>query len=364
MQIKHSFQLFTTKVIFALIASFLFAMTASAHVKWFSAYDVAEQPRSLGNVLRLDFILLSGLAVLLLLCGYVIERSGLGAALLQALDRATEMLRSNPDLLIRAVCGFFFVAIWTKAGVILTPELKTNWQLVSWLQLCIAVGLIWRRTLPVSALGIMALYAIGMHEYGIFHMLDYPIFLGIAVYLALVGLQRDLFGVRPLDILRWSAAITLMWASIEKWAYPQWTFPLFITHPALTMGYSSEFFMRAAGVVEFTLSFALFLTPLVRRFAALILGVMFIIAIPIFGKIDAIGHAPIIAVLLAIIADNLAGYQFRPAHAVVKSAGERPHEMLSKWHWVHFPIGYFASLAGFLTVYYVLHAELFGTRLI
>lgn len=177
--------------------------------------------------------------------------------------------------------------------------------------------------------------------------MDYPIFLGIAVYLALVGLQRDLFGVRPLDILRWSAAITLMWASIEKWAYPQWTFPLFITHPALTMGYSSEFFMRAAGVVEFTLSFALFLTPLVRRFAALILGVMFIIAIPIFGKIDAIGHAPIIAVLLAIIADNLAGYQFRPAHAVVKSAGERPHEMLSKWHWVHFPIGYFASLAGF-----------------
>jgi hypothetical protein len=38
-----------------------------------------------------------------------------------------------------------------------------------------------------------------VQEYGAFHLADYPIFLGIAVYLALVGLQKTLFGIKPLD---------------------------------------------------------------------------------------------------------------------------------------------------------------------
>ena len=126
--------------------------------------------------------------------------------------------------------------------------------------------------------------------------MDYPIFLGVAAYLALTGLRRDLFGLRPLDVARWAAAITLMWASIEKWAYPEWSFPLFVVHPALTMGYGDEFFMRAAGVIEFTLSFALLWTPLVRRAAGIVLAAMFVSAVFEFGKLDAIGHEPIIAV--------------------------------------------------------------------
>jgi hypothetical protein len=31
--------------------------------------------------------------------------------------------------------------------------------------------------------------------------------------------RHGLRGVRPIDILRWTAGITLMWASVEKWAY-------------------------------------------------------------------------------------------------------------------------------------------------
>ena len=62
-------------------------------------------------------------------------------------------------------------------------------------------------------------------------------FLGVAAYLALMGMQSQFFGMRPLDVVRWAAAITLMWASIEKWAYPQWTFPLINDNPSMTMGY-------------------------------------------------------------------------------------------------------------------------------
>ena len=123
-------------------------------------------------------------------------------------------------------------------------------------------------------------------EYGIFHLADYPVFLGVAAYLALVGLQRDLFGVSPLDVVRWTAGITLMWASIEKWAYPEWSYPLFSTHPDMSMGFDPDFFMRAAGAIEFALAFALMWTPLVRRVAAIMLSGMFVSAVLEFGKVD------------------------------------------------------------------------------
>ena len=57
-------------------------------------------------------------------------------------------------------------------------------------------------------------------------MMDYPIFLGDAIFLALNGFRMTSFlGVRALDIVRIGASITLLWASIEKWAYPEWTYP-------------------------------------------------------------------------------------------------------------------------------------------
>jgi vacuolar-type H+-ATPase subunit I/STV1 len=163
--------------------------------------------------------------------------------------------------------------------------------------------------------------------------------------LALIGLQRDLFGMRPLDIARYAAAITLMWASIEKWAYPEWTFPLLTVHPSLTLGFNEEFFMRAAGVIEFTLSFALLWTPLVRRASAIVLAAMFTSATFEFGQLDVIGHAPIVVVLLAIIGDDVVTVT-RPS-----------------WSRTAVPAAYCVALAGFLTIYYVVHALLFGTHI-
>ena len=318
---------------------------ASAHVKWFCAYNVAGQPRGLENVLCPDFEQLTGLALAVLLIGCVLEGTVVGTALLQALDRVTGGLRSNTEILVRAVCGAFFVALWTMGGILLTPELKTASPYIPWLQLAIAAGLIWRRTLPLSALGIVVLFGLSVRDYGVFHLMDYPVFLGLAAYLALTGLGKSPFGVRPLDIVRWAAAITLMWASIEKWAYPQWTFPLFITHPAMTMGYDGEFFMRAAGVIEFTLAFSLAWTPLVRRSAAIILASMFVSAVIEFGKIDAIGHSAIVVVLLAVAADNGGARATRPRLLFA-------------------PVSYGIALAGFLAAYYVAHAALFGTAII
>ena len=341
-QLRHS-AIFSLLILFSVVVS---SRDARAHVKWFCAFNVAGQPNTLENVLCPDFEQLVALAILVLMVGCLLENTAAGSAIRHSLDRVTLWLRRDTELVMRVTCGFFFVAIWTVGGILLTPELKTASPVVPWLQIVIAAGLVLRRTLLLSAVGIMTLYGIAVHEYGIFHLMDYPIFLGIAVFLALTGISRDLFGVRPLDIMRWAAGITLMWASIEKWAYPDWSYPLFITHPAMTMGYDVQYFMRAAGAIEFTLAFALMWTPLVRRSAAIILAAIFISAISEFGKIDAIGHSGIIAVLLVVAADDAISVR-----------------MSRWWQPLLAPVGYGLSLVGFLIAYYVAHAALFQTTI-
>ena len=332
----------------ALVAAFpLYGMLverAEAHVKWFCAFNVAGQPRGLENVLCPDFEYLVGLSALALMSGCLFEGTHIGAAMQRAMDRVTAPLLDRTELLFRAGTAFFFISIWAFGGVLLTPELKTDSNVIGAIQLGIAAGMLSRRTMPLSALGIAVIYAVALWNYGFFHLLDYPIFLGVAAYLALTGLQRDFFGVKAIDIVRWSAGITLMWASIEKWAYPDWTYPLLALHPGMTLGFDPEFYMRAAGAVEFALAFSLMWTPLVRRVGAIMLTPMFVGAVFTFGKVDMIGHALIVVVLLAIVGDN------RGNRALVRY----PYLM---------PVGYAAALVAFVASYYLVHMVLFGTSL-
>jgi uncharacterized membrane protein YphA (DoxX/SURF4 family) len=198
--------------------------------------------------------------------------------------------------------------------------------------------------MPLSALGMVALFAQGVWAYGLFHMMDYPIFLGAAVYIAMSGLGRtSLLGVRALDIVRIGAAVTLLWASVEKWAYPEWSYPVLYAHQRLTLGLDPRFYMIAAGMVEFGLAFALLWTPLVRRMAAVVLLSMFVSAIFEFGKIDAIGHMVIVVILLAIAADEGAARKRSPVLA---------------------PLCLSAALAVTILLYYGGHALLFHTGII
>ncbi len=137
----------------AFAASVLCSGQASAHVKWFCAFNVAGQPRGLENVLCPDFEVLMLTAFTMLLFGYVVEWTAVGTALLAALNRVTSGLHDETDIIIRAACGFFLVSCWANGGVILTPELKTSSTLIPWIQLALAAGLLWRETLVFTALG-------------------------------------------------------------------------------------------------------------------------------------------------------------------------------------------------------------------
>jgi hypothetical protein len=326
----------------ALMVNAIFVASASAHVKWFAHYDVAQQPIALKYVFIPEYGYLALLSIVALLVGSLLEHTFIGEGILRALDRVTGPLERNTELMFRAGCAFFFIAIWGAGNIILTPELHSRSVVIGAIQLGIALGMLWRSTMPLSALGMAALYGIGVWKYGLFHMADYPIFLGIAAYIALTGLQRDFFGIRAIDVVRWGAGITLLWASIEKWAYPEWSYPLFGQHPNLSVGLSPDFYMRAAGWVEFALAFALLWTPLVRRVGAIILTGMFVGAVFGFGKIDLIGHSLIVVVLLSIIADS------RRESALIRHPGL-------------LPFGVTGALAVVISLYYGGHALIYNT---
>jgi hypothetical protein len=311
---------------------------ASAHIKWFCPFDVSETPKSLDWVLDGSFIYLVLVAAVVFTVAGLIGNSILGRVIVWSIDRITTGTRIHTEILMRAVYGAFFVSLWTVGGIVLTPELTTPVAAISWLQLIIAACFIWRRTLIFAAAGMVFLYAYAIDHYGLFHLMDYPIFLGSAAYFALTGLGQPRWRVTPLDIIRGATSVTLMWAAVEKWAYPQWTYPLFVTHPEMSMGFDVAFYMKAAGVVEFSLAFALIGTPLMRRTAAVILASMFVAAVWEFGKIDAIGHAPIVIVMLVIAADNTLGRRSSSFRA---------------------PIRYLVALVVVVGAYYAGHAALF-----
>ncbi|UWU87710.1 DUF305 domain-containing protein [Bradyrhizobium yuanmingense] len=136
-----------------------------------------------------------------------------------------------------------------------------------------------------------------------------------------------------------------MWSSLEKFAYPDWFYPLVQEKPFLTFGMPRDVFIPMAGVAEFTMGFGLIWTPLVRRLSAIALFIIFNAAVYPFGRTDLIGHALIMAVVVAIAADHSREVHFLPA---------------LKRRLAGVPTGLAAALVIFTTGYWGLHIAIYG----
>jgi hypothetical protein len=287
-----------------------------------------------------------GLVLVFFVATRLVERSPAGETLLAGLDRVTDPLWRRLDDFVRVVIGAFFVAIFAVGGVYLTPDLKTPAEWVSWTQLLIAAGVFSRKTMPFSAAGIIGLWLLALRDYDFFHLLDY-LALGVAVagYLVLEASRNEAWRKHRFEVLRWGVAIALMWSSLEKFAYPDWFYPLVEEKPFLTFGMPRDVFIPMAGVSEFTMGFGLLWTPLVRRLSAFALFVIFNAAVYPFGRVDIIGHALIMAIIVAIAADHTRQVHFLPA--VKRSlAGV--------------PAGLAAALLLFASGYWGLHIAVYG----
>lgn len=320
---------------------------ASAHVKWFAPYIVGAPPQPLTYTLTDHWFWLGiGLVLAFFVAARLMERSRYGNAMLDALDRRTQPMWGRLDDYVRAIVAAFFVAIFSVGGIYLTPDLKTPAEWVSWMQLLIAGAIFWHATMPVAGIGIVALWLLALRNYDLFHLFDYlALGLGIALYLLLAASHRETWRVHRFEALRWGLAVALMWSSLEKFAYPEWFYPLVEEKPFLTFGLPRDAFIPMAGVAEFTMGFGLLWTPLIRRLSAVALFVIFTSAVWPFGRIEIIGHGLIMAILLAVAADHA-----RQSHLL--AAFKAPARNI--------PAGLTAALAVFVSGYWGLHLAFYG----
>jgi hypothetical protein len=280
---------------------------AEAHIKWFASYDIICPPRAPVSILsdpwflQISFLSIVTMTFVLFIDNIVssTERVKHYAAILH---KATLPLYSY--ILRFGLSAFCLVSAAFDPNMILTPELKVDGMFPVWisvaLHILIAFTAIFKRTSNIAGVGVAALYAVCIYLYGIFHMLDYPIFLGIAGYLWLegYGAQGEHVGR---NVLRASAGVTLLWAAIEKFAYPEWTSALFASMPSIHFGINDfGLYITGAGFVEFCLAYLLIKGRIASQVASICLMFMFILAIGPFGIVDAIGHSCIIIVLILL----------------------------------------------------------------
>lgn len=291
----------TTRAAVAGAVLALIAAPASAHVKWFNNdYCVDCRPDPIGHVFDRSWWALCAVFALLSLCAFVLDRGWSDTAERWA-QRLVGLSKAPPEDYLRIGLGVFLLCLWVHSGILLTPELRTSSELVPWLQLAFAAATLSWRSTWIASCGIFVLYGWAVEEYGVFHLLDYPIFLGIAAYLAIHSLRIE--RLRPFagSILVAAVAATLLWASFEKWAYWVWTMPVLGQHPDITLGLSPKSYVVLAGFVEFFLAYFVLAGRFTGRLAACALLCIFVSAVFDFGKIDAIGHLLIILSLIVII---------------------------------------------------------------
>lgn len=304
----------------AMLAFALMAMPAHAHVKWFSkVVNCVSAPLSPLAVITQPYFLLVYLAAVLVMVGvFYTEKKILHR--FEKANSAAAPLKSQISTwaarLLRVGVSVYFlslIAYSTGTYMVLTPELSSTSSWVPGVQLIIALAVLWRRTEALAAMGIVCLFSYTMFTYGWYHMMDYPYFIGVAIFLlmdATHGAQLHFLGFAA---LRLSAGISLLWVSAEKWMYPSWVYDI-LNHELrqVTMGIDTQFFVMSAGFVEFCLAFLLLFGRLSSQVCALVFLVIMCAAIPLVGTMDAVGHAPLLIALIIFTAiQNRIGYPTR-----------------------------------------------------
>ncbi len=147
----------------ALGAGAVFALPAQAHVKWFAPYIVDAAPQPISATLTNTWFWTGiGLVLAFFLATLTVERTFIGRGILSGLDRISAPLWSRSDDFMRSSIAAFFVAIFAVGGIYLTPDLKTDSELISWAQLLIAACVFSRRTMPIAAAGIITLWVVAL----------------------------------------------------------------------------------------------------------------------------------------------------------------------------------------------------------
>ncbi len=270
-----------------------------AHVKWCTETNVHDAPARLGTVLSPTFfIVLTGFTVLVFL-GFLLD--GNVARRFPRLIASGITYARQEERLVRAAAGAYFLCTAYDGRTILTPELTTQDPRLAVLQFAIAFALLWRPTCVLAGAGILALYIVAIRQYGIFHLTDYVFVPCLALYFASLSIRSRRLRILREPVLVAGLAFSLAWTAIEKFLYPQWTAAVVAMHPSIALALPIPLVTVIAGFVEFTLAFYLVTGRGLLRLGGAGFALIFLAAMPEFGRIDVYGHLIILGIL-AIVA--------------------------------------------------------------
>ncbi len=283
----------------AVLVVAVFPFPAVAHVKWFTATNVHDAPVPIGTVLSPTFFLVLGAFTSLVFLGFILD--GAVARRFPGIVASGIAHARQEERLVRAATGAYFLCTAYVGRAILTPELHTTDTRIAVLQFAIAFALLWRPGCVLAGLGVLVLYAVAIDDYGIFHLTDYVFAPCLALYLVSMPIRTRRVRALREPLLVAGLAFSLAWTAIEKFLYPQWTAAVIATHPSIALGLPYPLVTVIAGFVEFTLAFYLVTGRGLLRLGGAGYALIFVAAMPAFGRLDVYGHLVILSILAIVV---------------------------------------------------------------
>ena len=294
---------------------------AWAHVKWFSKFTYADRPRTLAEIATPTFIALAVLSTVVIGALAWADEWLRSTAIAKRIDEWLEKYRGESMAVLRVGAGATMLMAW-QAGTLLAPELPAVHDALGWAQFAVVLLLLVPQTVPIAGvvLGILWLYA--ALSFGLFHLLDYAFYPGIAFALFVSRFEGPKIRGLGLPALYLSVGFSLFWVALEKLVYPDWGLYVLSQHPSLAMGLTLDFFLVGAAFVELSLGHLLIL-GLLGRTLALTITVVFLITSSVFGgKLEVMGHTPVHAALVVFLLEG-AGHTYRPPFLAPRTLSRR-----------------------------------------
>lgn len=277
-------------------------IAVTGHVKWFHDYSFTDRPENFNEVLTplvVTLVLVGAIAVISLV---FIDRFLAMSTTYGKISEWFEERRIHGPLAMRVGAGMTLLLSW-QADALLVPDLPVEHAWIGWLQFAIAITLIFPRLMAVAGAGILFLWILGVGQYGLFHMLDYLLFVGVAVYFIASVNRRVLIIGLGVPALYFSLGFSLIWVALEKLVYPQWGLAILADNQHLTLGLDDDLFLAIIAVSELTLGFLLIIGLLGRPLVVVITLVLFTTALT-FGKVEVVGHTIIHASLIVLLLEG------------------------------------------------------------
>lgn len=332
---------------FALL--FALPQAAQAHVRWFTGAAHADTaPESMETLLAsLDFLALS-LVTLAVLAWVRRADTRLAAGQSSFMRLLADFdARATPAAapVLRVAVAVFFAAAavhFGDASFAWTPELTSPGDWVVPLKLLIALGLLFPSGVLPACAGMLVLYLHPAHLPGAGQLLDYELFFGVCVFLALDHLSPRQGATTGLLVLRILVAGNFLWVGIERWLYPDWTAEALVQRlPMLQMGLDPAFWTLAAGFVEVALAFVLLFGGASSQVAAAVMLVLMAGTMPMLDPMEAISDLPMLFSLFV-----LAATRNRMPRAVTEHARWQPANLCRT---------FLLATMGLTVLYYLAH---------